>query len=77
MNIQAPSHQVRIHVLCAALNVSPSQLRIMIKEGKVPPSDHYQHGQYSYWHLSTIRAWRPDVADAVAVIQNVLILQAA
>ena len=76
-NIQAPSRQVRIQTLATALNVCPAQLRHWVKAGKVPRSDHYQHGTPSYWHLETIRAWRPDVALACETVQSVLMLKAA
>ena len=64
-----PASQVRIHTLCAALNVCVAQLRIMIQSGQVPRPDFYRHGKASYWELATIRAWRPEVARVISTIQ--------
>lgn len=69
MMLQNSASQVRIHTLCAALNVCNAQLGIMIKSGQVPRPDFYQHGKSSYWTLATIHAWRPDVARAIRTIQ--------
>jgi hypothetical protein len=77
MRIPSPPSQVRIQTLATALNVSTSNLRLMIRDGRVPAADHYAHGQYSYWNIETIRGWRPDVARAVDVIQGILQLQIA
>lgn len=68
MTLQNSASQVRIHTLCAALNVCNAQLRNMIKTGEVPPPDFYQHGKHSYWRLATIHAWRPDVARVISSI---------
>ena len=66
-----PASQVRIHTLCAALNICTAQLRLMIQKGQVPAADFYQHGHYSYWNMATIRAWRPDVAEKIQAIQSI------
>ena len=65
------AEQVRTHVLMAALNVCQAQLQHLIRAGKVPRPDFYQHGHYSYWHISTIRRWRSDVALAVEIIKRI------
>ena len=69
MTASSASH-IRIHTLCTALNVCNAQLRNLIQSGQVPRPDFYQHGKASYWELSTLRAWRPDVARVISTIQN-------
>ena len=71
------AEQVRTQALMAALNVCQAQLQHLMKSGKIPRPDFYQHGHYSYWHISTIRRWRPDVAQAVEIIKSIPPLNAA
>ena len=71
------AEQVRSQTLMAALNVCPAQFQRFMHDGKVPRPDFYQHGHYSYWHISTIRRWRPDVAKAVEIIKSIPSLSAA
>ena len=77
MTLQNSASQVRIHTLCAAMNVCNAQLRNLIRSGQVPPPDFYQHGKHSYWKLATIRAWRPDIADVVIAINTIPLNSAA
>ena len=71
------AEQVRTHALMAALDICPAQLQRLMHAGKIPRPDFYQHGRYSYWHISTIRRWRPDVAQAVEIIKSIPPLNAA
>ena len=56
---------VAAHHLTAAMGCSPGSLNKLLLLGKIPPPD--VRGQFNakLWKLSTIRAWRPDVADTV------------
>lgn len=65
------AEQVRSQTLMAVLDVCPAQFQRLMQTGKVPRPDFYQHGRYSYWRLSTIRRWRPDVAKAVEIIKSI------
>ena len=57
---------VAAHHLTAALACSPGSLNKALLLGKIPQPDVRGRSNAKLWRLSTIRAWRPDVADIVA-----------
>ena len=56
-----------VHLICA-LGVSAGTLTKYLSLGQIPPPDVRGNGNLKLWKLSTIRAWRPDVADVCAVL---------
>jgi len=55
-------------VLACVLACSSATLSKRITAGQVPTPDCRSNGNQKIWRLSTLRAWRPDVADACAVL---------
>jgi hypothetical protein len=76
MMILSTSHvpaaeQIRVEILCAAMNCCSAQLRNLIRKGAAPAADFYQHGQASYWSLETIRTWNPAIARRCVAIKAI------
>ena len=66
---------VRLEALATAAGVSINTLRSLMAGGVLPPHDTIQivHGMSAnVWKISTIRAWRPDVADRCEAILQAL-----
>ena len=57
-------------VLACVLACSSATLSKRITAGQVPPPDNRANGNLKLWKLSTLRAWRLDVADACAALLN-------
>lgn len=53
-------------VLACVLACSSATLSKRITAGQVPTPDARANGNLKLWKLSTLRAWRPDVAAAAA-----------
>ena len=66
---------VAAHHLTAALACSPGSLNKLLMQGKVPPPDVRGRSNAKLWKLSTIRAWRPAVADTVSKLIPLLPIQ--
>jgi hypothetical protein len=63
---------VRGLFLSCALQLSEATIKTYIREKKIPrPDAHSNVGQAKLWRLSTIRAWRPDVADTVELLLKI------
>lgn len=54
-----------LHLL-SALGISAGTLIKYLSLGQIPPPDLRGNGNLKLWKLSTLRAWRPDIADACA-----------
>ena len=52
--------------LAAATGCSVATLNNRISTGQFPPCDARGRGNAKLWRLSTLNAWRPDVAAAAA-----------
>jgi len=57
---------VAAHHLACLLGCSTNSLSRYVVAGLVPPPDARANGNAKLWKTSTIRRWRPDVAEAVA-----------
>ena len=49
--------------LALALEITPAALTRRVIRKAVPPADIRTAGNCKNWRFSTIRAWRPDIAD--------------
>ena len=59
---------VRPAHLMLALSVGDRTLIAHIAKGNIPKPDAKGQAGLKLWRLATIRAWRPDIADAIAEI---------
>jgi len=57
--------------LALALNVGDRTLISRVLQGSVPRPDARGHAGLKLWKLSTIRNWRPDVADAIEALLKI------
>lgn len=57
------------HLSCL-LGFSTASLSKRVAAGQVPRPDARTNGNAKLWKLSTIRAWRPDIADAATDLIN-------
>lgn len=57
-------------VLACVLACSSATLSKRITAGQVPAPDARANGNLKLWKLCTIRAWRPDIADAATDLIN-------
>lgn len=57
------------HLLCV-LGCSHNSLNVYLKDGRVPQPDARGYGNGKLWRLSTLHAWRPDIADAALDLVN-------
>ena len=53
-------------ILACVLGCSSATLNKYLTTEKIPQPDLRAYGNMKLWKLSTIRAWRPDVAEAAA-----------
>lgn len=65
LNPADPPVVTGFHMGCL-LGCSNNTLNRYMALGKVPRPDARTTGNGKLWRLSTLRAWRPDVADAAA-----------
>ena len=71
------SAAVRAETLAAGADLAVNTLYLQIRSGLIPPPDVAilppRHGVPTKgWTLSTLSAWRPDIADRCAAIHAVL-----
>ena len=62
---------VRAPHLATILGCSVATLDDRLSRGKIPRPDTRGNGNCKLWRVSTIRAWRPDIADAVAALARI------
>lgn len=62
---------VTLEVLTAALGINAVTLHRRRQSGSVPPPDACGKCRTT-WHLSTLRAWRPDVARRCQAVLKTL-----
>ena len=58
------------HLACL-MGCSVRTVEKRLGDGQIPPPDARGQGNTKLWKTSTIRAWRPDIADAAAVLARV------
>mgnify|MGYP003375348488 CR=1 FL=1 len=63
---------VTVNHLTAALGCSTGSINQYMLLGKIPQPDVRGRSNQKFWRLSTIRAWRPDVADIVSELIRLL-----
>ena len=62
---------VRIVHLQSVLGVSSATISTGIDRGDIPPPDVRTCGNARTWRISTLRAWRPDIAEKIeTLLQN-------
>ena len=57
-------------ILAVVMGCSSATLIKYLSAGQVPRPDARTNGNAKLWKLSTIRAWRPDIADAATDLIN-------
>ena len=63
---------VTVNHLTAALGCSTGSINKYMLIGQIPQPDVRGQSNAKLWKLSTIRAWRPDVADIVSELIRLL-----
>ena len=63
---------VTVNHLTAALGCSTGSINKYLLLGQIPQPDARGQSNAKLWRLSTIRAWRPDVAEIVSELIRLL-----